>query len=106
MTDLLVATAAGGILTAAVFMTPIWLIYKQRSLGAAATISLIAAVLHRHHWAIYDFSNIGLVADLLVLAISLPIAMWIFLRLRPNNSFKPSPLRGLGRDRPASGGPA
>ena len=25
---------------------------------------------------------------------------------RPNNSFKPSPLRGLGRDRFASGGPA
>ena len=26
--------------------------------------------------------------------------------LSPNNSFKPSPLRGLGRDRAASGGPA
>jgi hypothetical protein len=26
--------------------------------------------------------------------------------LGANNSFKPSPLRGLGRDRPASGGPA
>jgi len=25
---------------------------------------------------------------------------------KPNNSFKPSPLRGLGRDRAASGGPA
>ena len=36
-----------------------------------------------------------------------PTLLLLLVRgVRPNNSFKPSPLRGLGRDRLASGGPA
>jgi len=43
---------------------------------------------------------------------SLPDKAWFYLKaasmqeLRPNNSFKPSPLRGLGQNPPFSGGPA
>ena len=33
-------------------------------------------------------------------------SLCMFPRTSSNNSFKPSPLRGLGRDRAASGGPA
>ena len=44
-----------------------------------------------------------------LLLASLPVAVWLLSKLSrnaPNNSFKPSPLRGLGPTGTASGGPA
>ena len=77
---------ATAILTGAVAAGVPWLLMLISKLSAT-TLSLVGFI------ALFGAFG-GFVGYLTALAFS------------PNNSFKPSPLRGLGRDRAASGGPS
>ena len=82
-----------------------WLKPKQLALYTAlATLPFYLWLSARTGGLITDLSSI--IVWLVVVPIAVVIVAMISSKVRSNNSFKPSPLRGLGPTDSASGGPA
>ena len=97
LTGLLVGSALCGLLAGVAFVAPVALLYRQYAILAAATISLIGAAFDFYLMSVPSsrpFTLAALAIDLVVFAAALPAAVLLLRRLRPNNSFKPAPLRG------------
>ncbi|WP_234446969.1 hypothetical protein [Luteimonas sp. MC1572] len=97
LSGLLAASALCGLLAGIAFSVPVALLYRQYAVLAAASISLIGAAFDLYLMSVPSsraFTVAALVIDLLVFAVALPAIVLVFRRLRPNNSFKPTPLRG------------
>jgi hypothetical protein len=97
LSGLLFGTFVCGALAGLIFTIPATLLYRQYAVAVTASVSVITALwdgLHGRIWGQMLFTNIALALDLFFLAVSLPLCTWMLLRMRPNNSFKPRPLRG------------
>ncbi|VXC05911.1 conserved membrane hypothetical protein [Luteimonas sp. 9C] len=97
LSGLLAASALCGLFAGIAFAVPVALLYRQYALLVATTISLFGAAFDFYLMSVPSsrpFTLAVLAIDLLVFAAALPIVVFVLLRLRPNNSFKPNPLRG------------
>ncbi|QOD90500.1 hypothetical protein H2514_09820 [Lysobacter sp. CW239] len=96
LSGLLAASALCGLLAGIAFSVPVALLYRQNAVLVALTISLMGAAFDFYLMSAPSrpFTVAALAVDLLAFAAALPIVVLVFRRLRPNNSFKPNPLRG------------
>ena len=97
LAGLLLGATLCGIFAGAIFTAPIRLLYRQHAVLAGAAISLIATASNAHHMQLsgqLPFTKAALLLDLAAMLVTLPLCLFLFNRLRPNNSFKPTPLRG------------
>jgi hypothetical protein len=64
---------------------------------AGVALSAGAVALDAYHLRLdggLPFTQVALVLDLAIFLLALPLCILLLHRLRPNNSFKPTPLRG------------
>ncbi|QDH69702.1 hypothetical protein [Marilutibacter alkalisoli] len=97
LTGVLLGAILCGLLAGIIFSAPVKLLFRRRSVLAGAAISLIAAAFDAYHIQFsgqLPFTQVALSLDLIVLFLALPLVVFVLDRLRPNNSFKPTPLRG------------
>ena len=97
VSGLLAASALCGLFAGIAFSVPVALLYRQYAVLVATTISLIGAAFDVYLMSLpssMPFTVAALAIDLLVFAAALPVVVLVLRRLRPNNSFKPKPLRG------------
>ncbi len=97
LSGLLAASVLCGVLAGITFSVPVALLYRQYAFLTAATISLIGAAFDFYLMSVPSsrpFTVAALAIDLLVFAVALPAVVLVLRWLRPNNSFKPNPLRG------------
>jgi hypothetical protein len=97
LTALLLSSVLAGLIVAALFAFPFFLLYGKQAVLACAAASVVAS---GWRWLLIGktsglpFVVATLALDISCLAILPPLAVWTLSRLRPNNSFKPKPLRG------------
>ncbi|WP_386712706.1 hypothetical protein [Luteimonas notoginsengisoli] len=97
LAGLLLGTVLCGLLAGLIFTGPARLLYLQRALLAGAAMSLGAAAFDAYHMQLagrLPFTKAALLLDLAVFFSALPLCIFVLSRLRPNNAFKPKPLRG------------
>ena len=97
LTGLLLGAVLSGIFAGIIFTAPIRLLYQRRALLAGVAVSLLATASNVYHMQFFGhlpFTKAALLLDLAALFLALPLCLFFLSRLRPNNSFKPTPLRG------------
>jgi len=97
LAGLLSGTVLCGLLAALIFTVPVRILYLQRALLVGVAVSLGAAVVDASHMQLagrLPFTQAALLLDLFVLLLALPLCILMLSRVRPNNAFKPKPLRG------------
>ena len=97
LAGLLLGTVVCGLLAGLIFTGPIRLLYVQRALLAGTAVSLGAAAFDAYHLQLagsLPFTKVALLLDLAIFFLALPMGVFVLSRLRPNNAFKPKPLRG------------
>ena len=100
LAGILAGTIICGSLAGAIFALPVAAIYRSISIRVALSISMLVAtieLLNSDFTSTLKFTQAAMVLDALVLAAALPLLVYVIQRLRPNNSFKPTPLRGVGK---------
>jgi hypothetical protein len=94
---LLLGAVLCGFLVGFIFAGPVRLLYRQRALLAGVAVSFGSAAFDAYHMQLpgrLAFTKVALLLDLAVLFLALPLCVLVLSWLRPNNSFKPKPLRG------------
>ncbi|MCD9030101.1 hypothetical protein LDO26_18105 [Luteimonas sp. BDR2-5] len=97
LSGLLVGSALCGVLAGAIFSLPVLILYREWAAFIALTISLLGAAFDFYLMSVPStrpFTLAALATDLIVFAVALPAWVLLLRRLHPNNSFKPTPLRG------------
>ena len=97
LAGLLAGTVLCGLLAGLIFTVPVRILYLQRALLVGAAVSLGAAVVDASHMQLagrLPLTQAALLLDLFVLLLALPLCILMLSRMRPNNAFKPKPLRG------------
>ena len=86
-----------GLLAGLIFAAPVGLLYRQRALLVAVVVSFGAAAFDAYHMQLVGrlpFTRVALLLDLAAFLLALPLCVLVLRRLLPDNSFKPTPLRG------------
>ena len=97
LAGILTGTVICGSLAGAIFAIPVAALYRSIAVPVALSISVLAAVVDLYDTELtgrLPFTLVALTVDAVVLASALPLFVLCIKRLRPNNSFKPRPLRG------------
>ena len=97
ISGMLVGTLVCGLIAGAIFAVPTAFLYQRHAVKFAASVAILAAGFDAFHGRFFGhlfWSNVALALDLIFCAASLPTLTWALMRVRPNNSFKPRPLRG------------
>jgi len=93
---LVVSALVVGIAPGLLLVLPFTWVYGRCAVHAAAAVAVLVA-LSRVQYALdarSDFAAGIFWLEATAIAVFPPVAVWAFRRLRPNNSFKPKPLRG------------
>ena len=97
LAGMLLGAVLCGLLAGFIFAGPVRLLYRHRALLAGVAVSFGAAAFDAYHMQLagrLPFTKGALLLDLAVFFLALPLCVFVLSRLRPNNSFKPTPLRG------------
>ena len=97
LAGLLAGTVLCGLLSGLIFTAPFRLLYLQRALLVGTAVSLGAAVFDASQMQLsgrLPFTQAALLLELFALLGALPLCIFMLSRVRPNNAFKPKPLRG------------
>jgi len=97
LAGILVGTVICGSLAGAIFAIPVAALYRSMAVPVALSISVLAAFFDLYNAEFagrLPFTLMAMTLDAVSLVLALPLFVLLINRLRPNNSFKPRPLRG------------
>ena len=97
LAGLFFAVVLCGVLAGLILAVPVRLLYQENSLLAAILVSGIAGGFDAFHMqlvGVMPSTQKALLLDLTAYMLALPLMILVLRRVRPNQSFKPNPLRG------------
>jgi len=97
LTGILAGTIICGGLSGAIFAAPLAALYRSAAVPIALSISALAAFFDLYNAQFngrLPFTVVAMILDAVILVVALPLFVHFIKKLRPNNSSKPTPLRG------------